>query len=150
MTNLTANMFYNSSFFKPCTDLASGWCNVPGKLRFQPKEMMIVAYHYSTMVYAYKSTFNRNLDQDWTGAILLGNVRAITDRCTKSQSVPIPIQYNDLTGIVFDKQYSGDTDTIQGTLSNPSNDERWEECQLPSSISASKYHVQMTMAIYVR
>ena len=151
VSNLTTSMFYHSSFFKPCTDLASGWCNVPGKIRFQPKEMMIVAYHYSTTVYAYKGTFNRNLDHDWTGATLLGNVRAITDRCTKSRTgVPIPIQYNDLTGMVFDKQVDRSTDTIQGTLSNPSNDERWEECWLPSSISSSKYNVQMTMAIYVR
>ena len=147
---LTTNMFYHSSFFKPCTDLASGWCNVPGKIRFQPEEMMIVAYHDSTMVYAYKGTFNRNLDHDWTGATLLGNVRAITDRCTRSQRVPIPIQENDLTGMVFDKQYYSDTDTIQGTLNNPYDDDRWRECYLPSSISSPREHVQMTMAIYVR
>ena len=110
---------------------------------------MIVAYHYSTTVYAYKGTFNRNLDHDWTGATLLGNVRAITDRCTKSTNIPIPIQYNDLTGMVFDKQADGSTDTIQGTLSNPSS-ERWEECHLPLDISRIKYAVQMTMAIYVR
>ena len=151
VTNLTTSMFYHSSFFKPCTDLASGWCNVPGKIRFQPEEMMIVAYHYSTTVYTYKGTFNRNLDHDWTGATLLGNVRAITDRCTRSRTgVPIPIQYNDLTGMVFDKQVDHNSDTIQGTLSSLRNDERWEECWLPSSISSSKVNVQMTMAIYVR
>ena len=148
VTNFTANMFYHSSFFKPCTDLASGWCNVPSKLRFQPKEMMI-AYHYSTTVYTYKGTFNRNLDHDWTGATLLGNVRAITDRCTRYQNIPIPIQYNDLTGMVFDKQGDGYTDAIRGILSSPS-DSRWRECWLPSSISASTNNVQMTMAIYVR
>ena len=147
---LTTSMFYHSSFFKPCIDLASGWCNVPGKLRFQPEEMMIVAYHYSTTVYAYKGTFNRNLDHDWTGATLLGNVRAITDRCTRSGNVPIPIQHRDLTGMVLDKQYSSDTDTIQGTLSNPRDDDRWQECYLPSSISSTNINVQMTMAIYVR
>ena len=147
---LTTNMFYHSSFFKPCTDLASGWCNVPSKLRFQPKEMMIVAYHYSTMVYAYKGTFNRNLDHDWTGATLLGNVRAIIDRCTRSTKVPIPQQYGDLTGMIFTKQASSSTDTIKGTLSNPNDDDRWQECQLPSSISSSAFYVQMTMAIYVR
>ena len=147
---LTTDMFYHSDFFKPCTDLASGWCNVPTKIRFQPEEMMIVAYHYSTTVYAYKGTFNRNLDHDWTGATLLGNVVAITDKCTRSTKVPIPIQYNDLTGMVFDKQFSGSTDTLQGTLSNPNNDERWEECRLPPSISSSTANVQMTMAIYVR
>ena len=146
---LTTDMFYHSSFFKPCTDLASGWCNVPAKIRFQPEEMMIVAYHGSTTVYAYKGTFNRNLDHDWTGATLLGNVRAITDLCTRYRNIPIPKQENDLTGMVFDKQGDGSTDTIRGILSSPS-DSRWRECWLPSSISSSKYHVQMTMAIYVR
>ena len=147
---LTTDMFYHSDFFKPCTDLASGWCNVPSKIRFQPEEMMIVAYHYSTTVYAYKGTFNRNLDHDWTGATLLGNVAAITDQCTRSGTgVPTPRKYNDLTGMVFDKQVDSGTDTIYGTLSSPSS-ERWEECHLPSSISSSKYNVQMTMAIYVR
>ena len=147
---LTTNMFYHSSFFKPCTDLASGWCNVPGKIRFQPEETMIVAYHHNTTVYAYKGTFNRNLDHDWTGATLLGNVRAITNRCTNSAKVPIPAQENDLTGMVFEKEVGGSTDTIQGTLSNPSDDDRWHECRLPSSISFSTNNVQMTMAIYVR
>ena len=147
---LTTDMFYHSSFFRPCTNLASGWCNIPSKVRFQPEEMMIVAYHYSTTVYAYKGTFNRNLDHDWTGATLLGNVRKITDQCTKSGTgVPVPIQSSDLTGMVFDKQVDSSTDTIEGTLSSP-NDERWEECRLPSSISTSRQNVQMTMAIYVR
>ena len=148
----TTNMFYHSSFFKPCTNLASGWCNVPGKIRFQPEEMMIVAYHDSTVVYAYKGTFNRNLDHDWTGATLLGNVRAITDRCTRPRTdVPIPKQRNDLTGMIFTKQVDGgvNSDTIRQTLSNP-EDERWEECYLPSSISSTISNVQMTMAIYVR
>ena len=113
---------------------------------------MIVAYHYSTTVYAYKGTFNRNLDHDWTGATLLGNVRAITDKCTKSRTdVPIPKQQNDLAGMIFTKQVDGgiNSDTIRQFLNNP-EDERWEECVLPSSISSSRVNVQMTMAIYVR
>ena len=149
---LTTSMFYHSSFFKPCTDLASGWCNVPGKIRFQPEEMMIVAYHYSTTVYAYKGTFNRNLDHDWTGATLLGNVRAITDRCTRPKTgIPILKQRSDLTGMIFTKQVDGrgESETLVGSLSSP-RDERWEECYLPSSISSSIDDVQMTMAIYVR
>ena len=150
VTNFTANMFYNSSFPKPCTNLASGWCNVPSKHRFQPEEMMIVAYHYSTMVYAYKGTFNRNLDHDWTGATLLGNVRAIIDHCTMPRNgVPTPRQENDLAGMVFDKQINSDSETIYGTRSTY-YDRRWLECHLPLSISSSKYYVQMTMAIYVR
>ena len=150
MSPLTTDMYYHNDIFKPCTDLASGWCNVPSKIRFQPEEMMIMAYHHSTTVYAYKGTFSRNLDHDWTGATLLGSVVAITDKCTRSRTgVPIPIQYNDLTGMVFDKQADGSADTFQGTLSSP-HDERWEECHLPSSISSSRLNVQMTMAIYVR
>ena len=148
---LTTDMYYHSDFFKPCTDLASGWCNVPDKIRFQPEEMMIAAYHYSTIVYAYKGTFNRNLDYDWTGATLLGNVRAITDRCTRSGTgVPVPIQSNNLTGMIFDK-YAGDsgTDTISISISSPV-DERWRKCYLPLSISSRRDNVQMTMAIYVR
>ena len=153
VSNLTTDMYYHSDFFKPCTDLASGWCNVPSKIRFQPEEMMIVAYHYSTTVYAYKGTFNRNLDHDWTGATLLGNVVAITDQCTRSGTgVPIPKQIFTLTGMVFTKQLDSSTnsETISGTLSNPVHDERWEECHLPSSISSSHRNVQMTVAIYMR
>ena len=148
---LTKNMYYHSDFFKACTDLASGWCNVPSKIRFQPEKMMIVAYHYSTTVYAYKGTFNRNLDHDWTGATLLGNVSVITDKCTRSGTgVPTPAQENDLTGMVFSKPFTINTDTIQGTLINPRDDDRWAHCHLPSSISSSTNNVQMTMAIYVR
>ena len=148
---LTTDMYYHSDFFRPCTDLAPGWCNVPDKIRFQPEEMMIAAYHYSTMVYAYKGTFNRNLDHDWTGATLLGNVRAIIDECTRySTDVPTPIEENDLTGMVFSK-HDSDTgsDTIRGSLSGHSS-ARWLECYVPSSISSSSWNVQMTMAIYVR
>ena len=149
---LTTDMFYHSSFFRPCTNLASGWCNIPGKVRFQPEEMMIAAYHYNRMVYAYKGTFNRNLDHDWTGATLLGNVRAITDRCTRSGTgVPVPKSQSEVTGMIFTKQVDSGThsDTIRLSLSNP-EDERWEECRLPSSISSTPYSVQMTVAIYVR
>ena len=149
---LTTDMYYHSDFFKPCTDLASGWCNVPNKIRFQPEEMMIAAYHKGTIVYAYKGTFNRNLDHDWTGATLLGNVRAITDQCTRpGTGVPVPKHVKDLTGMVLTKQLDNadNTDTIRVSLNNP-DDERWEECHLPSYISSIRLHVQMTMAIYVR
>ena len=148
---LTTDMFYHSDFFKPCTDLASGWCNVPDKIRFQPEEMMIAAYHKSKIVYSYKGTFNRNLDHDWTGATLLGNTWAITDQCTRSGTgVPVPIQSNNLTGMIFGK-HAGDsgTDTIRVSISYPL-DGRWDKCFLPSSISYSHRNVQMTMAIYVR
>ena len=77
-------------------------------------------------------------------------VTQILDRCTRSGTgVPIPREENDLTGLIFDKQVDGGSDTLIGTLAHL-NDERWDECFLPSSISSTKYNVQMTMAIYVR
>ena len=69
----------------------------------------------------------------------------IWDWCTHTKLK----QYNYLTGMVFDKQVDGCTDTTHGTLSSQ-NDERWEECHLPPSISSTRVNVQMTMAIYVR
>ena len=146
---LTTDMFYNSSFYKPCTDLSAGWCNVPNKTRLQPEEMMIAAYHNGILVYAYKGTFNRNIDHHWSGGTLLMPVIRIVDRCRQSTAVPVPLKYGTLTGLVFDKQYDGNSDTLHGSLASPA-DERWEECLLPSSISSTQDSVQMTMAIYVR
>ena len=146
---LTTDMYYHSSFYKPCTNLSVGWCNVPNKTRLQPEEMMIAAYHNGILVYAYKGTFNWGIDHHWTGATLLMPVTQIVDRCTKGRAVPIPLQHGTLTGLVFDKQHDSNSDTLYGSLANPSNDERWEECLLPSSILSTRANVQMTMAIYV-
>ena len=75
----------------------------------------------------------------------------IVDHCTRGRAVPTPEQENDLTGLIFDKDSdSSNSDTLEGTLANPYDDDRWAECRLPSSISSSSYHTQMTMAIYVR
>ena len=148
---LTTDMFYHSSFYKPCTNLSVGWCNVPNKTRLQPEEMMIAAYHNGILVYAYKGTFNWGIDHHWSGATLQVPVTQIVDRCTGSGTAPTPRQENDLAGLVFQKDSTkGNSDTIQGTLANPSDDDRWYECQLPSSISSTAQDVQMTMAIYVR
>ena len=145
---LTTDMFYNSSFYKPCTDLSVGWCNVPNKTRLQPEEMMIAAYHNGILVYAYKGTFNRNIDHHWSGATLLMPVTRIVDRCTRYNGyAPTPRLYDTLTGLIFDKKGQN---TIGGTLANPKYDIRWQSCNLPSCISSSSYNTQMTMAIYVR
>ena len=48
---LTEDMKYFSDFYKPCTDLEAGWCNVPNKSCFDPTEMMIVAYHNKNVSY---------------------------------------------------------------------------------------------------
>ena len=149
---LTTDMFYNSSFYEPCTNLSVGWCNVPNKTRLQPEEMMIAAYHNGRLVYAYKGTFNRNIDHHWTGGILLTPITQIVDHCTLSGTgVPIPQQYGTLTGLIFDKKtkLSIYTDSLYGSLASP-HDSRWMKCRLPSSISSSSHNTQMTMAIYVR
>ena len=145
---LTTDMFYNSSFYKPCGDLSVGWCNVPNKMRLQPEEMMIAAYHNGILVYAYKGTFNRNIDHHWTGGTLLTPVTRIVDRCTNYRAAPTPLLHNTLTGLIFGK--NNYYDTIRGTLASPYDDRRWQSCHLPSWISSSTYDTQMTMAIYVR
>ena len=50
VTPLTSDMYYFSDHYRPCTDINSGWCNVPHKSRLNPTEMMIVAYHNKRVV----------------------------------------------------------------------------------------------------
>ena len=152
---LSDNMRYYSGYYKPCTSITDhGWCNIPKKSdKFSPTEQMIVAYHNSHVVYAYKGLFNRNIDYDWSGGILL-DFKKIVDKCIRnsvSQPAPSP---DYIPGITFDKEtpynyYSGNCDTLRGSLTSP-GDCRWLNCKLPSSISGSQYSVQMTMAIFVR
>jgi hypothetical protein len=89
ITSVTQDMEFKSSFYKACVDLNAGpdgWCNIPNKVRFKPTEMMTVAYHKGTMVYAYKGYFNRNIDYHWTGGILL-EPKKIVDHCTANNGV---------------------------------------------------------------
>ena len=150
---LNLSMRYFSEDYIPCVTRASGWCNIPNKARFNATEQMIVAYHKGTVVYAYKGLFNRNIDYDWSGAILL-DFKKIVDKCSSNNGVQ-PAPENAYTiGLTFDKRspygYSGSNcDTYQESFTNPV-DCRWENCQLPLSISSSSQRVQMTMAIYVR
>ena len=113
---------------------------------------MIVAYHNTAIVYAYKGIFNRNIDYDWSGGILL-NFKMIVDKCTIQNGVQPAPTINHIPGISFDKlspyNYRSNHNTLSGSLTSPS-DCRWWDCNLPSSISASKRNVQMTMAIFVR
>ena len=153
---LSDNMRHYSGYYKPCTSITDhGWCNIPKKAdRFSPTEQMIVAYHNSHVVYAYKGLFNRNIDYDWTGGILL-DFKKIVDKCTNNNGIqPAPgPNYNFVPGITFDKissyVYSIGSDTLLGSLTSP-KDRRWWNCHLPSSISGTIYHVQMTMALFVR
>ena len=151
---LTEDMRYFSDHYKACTDLEVGWCNIPNKDRLNPTEMMIVAYHHKTTVYAYKGIFNKNLDWHWSGGILL-DPKKVVDFCTSDNGVPPepgPIA-GILGGLPFDKHnphtYTGNCDVYRGTLSSP-GDCRWENCGLPTSISSTNRHTQMTVAIYVR
>jgi len=149
---LSDNMRYYSGYYKDCTSpVDGGWCNIPDKASFSPTEQMIVAYHNTAIVYAYKGIFNRNIDYDWSGGILL-NFKMIVDKCTRSNGVqPAPFAYT--PGISFDKaspyNYYSNCDTVYGSLNNP-GECQWDDCYLPSSISESVNRVQMTMAIFVR
>ena len=151
---LSDNMRHYSGYYKPCTSTTDrGWCNIPKKSdKFSPTEQMIVAYHNSHVVYAYKGLFNRNIDYDWSGGILL-DFKKIVDKCTNNNGVqPAPFT-NHISGITFDKRtpyaYSNNCDTLYGSLTSP-NECRWHDCHLPSSISGLHRNVQMTMAIFVR
>ena len=149
---LNLSMRYFSQDYTPCVTRASGWCNIPNKARFNPTEQMIVAYHKGTVVYAYKGLFNRNIDHNWSGAILL-DYKKITDNCTNAHDFQPAPQNSLVIGLTFDKaspyDYKINTDTYHGSFTSP-RDCRWENCCLPSSISSSEKHVQMTVAIYVR
>ena len=151
---LSDNMRYYSGYYKPCTSITDrGWCNIPKKAdKFSPTEQMIVAYHNSHLVYAYKGLFNRNIDYHWSGGILL-DVKKIVDKCTRNDAVQPAPAVNYIPGITFDKRspynYHSNCDTLYGPLTSPSEC-RWHDCHLPSSISGSFRSVQMTMAIFVR
>ena len=151
--SLTEDMKYFSDYYKACTDLEVGWCNIPNKTRLNPTEMMIAAYHKRTLVYAYKGIFNKNLDWHWSGGILL-DPKKVVDFCIAKNGVqPAPHIYNNWGGLSFDKwtpyDYTANCDVYYGTLSSPV-DCRWENCLLPTSISSLDRHTQMTVAIYVR
>ena len=150
---LTESMRYYSNYYKACTDLEVGWCNIPNKDRLNPTEMMIAAYHQKTTVYAYKGIFNKNLDWHWSGGILV-DPNKVVDLCTNRNGVePAPDNENNRGGLSFDKwtpyAYTSNCDVYSGSPSSP-GDCRWENCGLPTSISSTNRHTQMTVAIYVR
>ena len=145
---LTTNMTFFSNYYKPCTQHATSWCNIPNKARFNPTEQMIVAYLNKQVIYAYKGVFNRNIDYDWTGGYLLVYAQVI-DKCSYNQGYqPSPVK--SIPGIAFSKRssscnYQGTGGTIKGSLTNPSND-RWTNCRGRYGTT----NEQMTLAIYVR
>jgi len=153
--SLNTKMTYFSDYYKPCTTKASGWCNTPNKARFGATEQVICAYHKGIIVYCYASLYNRLIDYDWRGAILVDiDVRKIVDKCTKDNGVKPAPENAYFSGATFDKRspasFAGENcDTYRGSLTHPT-DCRWENCGLPHSISGHDHHVQMTVAIYVR
>ena len=153
---LTENMKYFSNHPRSCTDIESGWCNVPYKCRLKPTEMMIVAYRNKSPRFAYKGWFNYNIDYNWRGGILV-EPEEILDQCTyRSWTAgiePSPSANSGdlgLLGIAFDKKlptkYFENCITIVGQFTSPI-DCRWHDCDPIGSINR---HTPMTMAIYVR
>ena len=151
---LTTNMTFFSDYYKPCTQHATSWCNIPNKATFNPTEQMIVAYHDKQVIYAYKGVFNPYIQYDWIGGILVAYTKII-DHCGSSSYYgysrdysPQPVK-DTIPGIAFSKyrsyNYFGTGGTITGNLTNP-KDNRWQYCRT-SRITSGQ---QMTLAIYVR
>ena len=154
VTPRNSSMFWYSNVHKPCLDLnggSDGWCNIPKKIRFNPAEMLIAAYHNGVMVYAYKGGFNRNIDYHWTGSSLLDPIM-IVDQCTNIYSrglAPYPQKESAaITGLALAKWRVGNS--VTDTIDNINSDSRWYQCRMPSSISSTAHGVQMTVAIFIR
>ena len=100
----------------------------------------------------WNGLFNRNIDYEWSGGIIL-NFKKIVDKCTRYNGVQPAPAVDRIPGITFDKRtpynYNSNCDTLSGSLTSPAEC-RWADCVLPSSISGSQYCVQMTMAIFIR
>ena len=159
---LSDKMKHYGTILKECSTLSAGWCNIPGKARFMPSEMMFAAYHEEHVVYAYKATFNKNLDCDWTGGVFVDYVKVV-DYCKYNNGVqPYPstaLAGGDLSmlGLNFDKTTPYDLhrncDMYRATLSNP-RECRWENCCGGSTCRIAgldfTQHTQQTVAIFVR
>ena len=150
---LTTNMTFFSDYYKPCTQHATSWCNIPNKARFNPTEQMVVAYLNKRVIYAYKGVFNPCIQYEWIGGILIAYTKII-DHCGSSSYgyshdySPQPVK-DSIPGIAFSKypsyNYFGTGGTITGNFTNP-KDNRWQYCRTTSTTSGE----QMTLAIYVR
>ena len=142
VTPRNSSMFWYSDFHKPCLDLnggSDGWCNIPRKIRFNPTEMLIAAYHKKQLVYAFKGDYNWNIDHYWYGVTLQSSTRIIS-YCQSNPSVsPTGGNYYGITGLA-----------LSHTITTSGRDYRWYDCYLPACISGSSYYTQMTVAIFVR
>lgn len=147
------NMRSYSSFYKPCLDLSDGWCNVPDKQPKGYKEQMVAAYHNKNLVYAYRGTLNSQLGRSNSGPYLNSATRVV-DKCKSGvgRKPSISTHSSAEPGITFDKWSPDDFNSNCDTDWNDyKNDCRWENCQLPSSVSPTRStHTQMTVVIYIR
>ena len=100
-------------------------------------------------VYDYKGDLNSELDDNWSGFIL-DNHTQLTDRCDSRRGTKPDASSAGYVGLSFDKHSPGQYTSNCDTTWNGYSDCRWENCNLPSSISSSDNHVQMTMHIFVR
>lgn len=144
------SMRFFSQHDRPCTDLSTGWCNVPNKLSYGANQQMTMALHNGEIVYAYRGDINPELDSTWRGAILNNYVELI-DHCTSMYSKGIPPEpegpngAHRYEGLTFDKQNLGNYDSNCDTDNNGNGDCRWDNC-----IPSFPRHTQMTVAIFIR
>ena len=157
---LLTNMHYHSKHYRACRDIDVGWGKIPNKHRLHQLKCSTLAITNKQIIYAYKGTFNLNIDNDWTGGFLL-NATKLVDKCTQGNGIPpMPKIYSgnpDLLGLDFAKRGTYQNvresycDGYYVSLSSP-EECRWWNCLLPSSISCKPWGggAQRTTAIFVR
>ena len=74
------------------------------------------------MVYAYKGLFNRNIDYDWSGGILLDFKKIVDKYIHHNGDQPAPAVQS-IPGVTFDKRfpynYYSSCTTLYGSLTSP-------------------------------
>ena len=114
--------------------------------------------NFKVVRFAYKGWFNWNIDNDWTGGILI-EPKKIVDTCTRTDFTqgiePAPSSPDGdrrLLGINFDKHsprnYISNCVTYHGTFDSQTEC-RWQDCHGGSGNNALA-NQQMTIAIYIR
>ena len=146
--------FYSATLTECLSEGDSGdWCNVPAKASLAPTEMRILATHDGTAVYDFVGDFNADVDVDWSGGIL-DNWVVLLDLCATASTGwrPEPEQgAHAMLGLTWDKANNFDyTSNCDTDRYGGGSDCRWENCGLPTDISASPNHVQMTLHMFVR
>ena len=82
---------------------------------------------------------------------MLKNPVKLVDKCKDENGVPPEPASDAVPGITFAKQNPGkNTGNCDTDRNNYTEDCRWENCRLPGSLSSTYWHMQMTVAIFVR